>query len=409
MPRPRPAASSAPRVSMGEPSIEPVDVRAVAEVVRSGQLALGARSAAFERTLAEYVGARHAIAVSSGTAGLHLAAIAAGIRPGDEVVTTPFSFIASTNCFIYEGARPVFADIDPDTLMPDAASLSAALTPRTRAILMVHVFGDPADADAYRSVADRHGIALLEDACEALGSEYKGRRAGTLGDVGVFGFYPNKQITTGEGGMIVTYRKDWDALFRSLRNQGRDVHAAWLTHARVGFNYRLDEMSAALGLSQLGRIDRLITARERVARAYTQRLSRISGVEPPRPIATTTRMSRFAYVIRLEKGLRRDVVMRGLEERGIPTRAYFSPLHLQPAYRERFGFKKGQFPVTEDVAERCVALPFHARMNAQQVEAVCGALEEVIASRGARRTTRPARPVASGRPRGQRAAASGRR
>jgi perosamine synthetase len=372
-------------ITMSKPSIDRSDIRAVLDTLRSGNLALGSRAAEFEREIASYVGTRHAIAVSSGTAGLHLAIVAAGIGPGAEVITTPFSFVASTNCFVYEGARPRFVDIDADTLMPSADAIGAAVNSRTRAILTVDIFGNPADADAVRKVARRHRIPVIEDACEALGSEYKGRRAGSLGDVAVFGFYPNKQITTGEGGMIVTDRNDWDAVFRSLRNQGRSVHNAWLTHARIGYNYRLDEMSAALGLSQLRRIDRLLSARGRVAEAYTRRLCRLSGVEPPCPTATTTRISWFCYVVRLAPELRRDRVMRALEERGVPTRAYFSPIHLQPSYRKRFGFRKGQFPVTEEIARHCLALPFHSRMTDAEVSLVCRALSEVIASRGARR------------------------
>jgi len=373
---------------MGQPWLDAADVRAVVKTLRSGNLALGPEALAFEQALAARAGTRHGVAVSSGTAGLHLCAIAAGIGRGDEVVTTPFSFVASTNSFIYEGARPRFADIDEDTLMPSAAAYAAAVTPRTRAILTVDVFGNPADADAIRPVARRHGLALIEDACEALGSEYKGRPAGSLGDAAVFGFYPNKQITTGEGGMITTDRADWDALFRSLRNQGRDVHEAWLTHARIGFNYRLDEMSAALGRSQLRRLDRQIAARARVAAAYARRLARIDGVEPPRPVPTTTRLSWFCYVVRLARDVGRDAVMEALAARGIPTRTYFAPLHLQPVYRERFGFREGQFPVTEAVAARSVALPFHGRLRDAEIDRVCAALAQAIdAGRGGTATS----------------------
>ncbi|HZN03926.1 MAG TPA: DegT/DnrJ/EryC1/StrS family aminotransferase [Candidatus Polarisedimenticolia bacterium] len=365
-------------IRMSAPWIDASDVRAVVEVLRSGQLALGPRAEEFERRFAAYVGTRHAVAVNSGAAGLHLAVLAAGVRRGDDVVTTPFSFIASTNCFVSEGARPVFVDVEPETLMPAARAIDAAVTRRTRAILAVDLFGNPFDADAVAPVARRRGLALIEDACEAPGAEYNGRRAGSLADAAVFGFYPNKQMTTGEGGMIVTGRKDWDALFRSLRNQGRDVHDAWITHSRVGYNYRLDELSAALGLSQLRRLDRLLEARARVADAYGRRLAGVPGVRTPRPAATTTRMSWWVYVIQLDRELDRDRVMRELEARGIPSRAYFSPLHLQPAYRKRFGFRKGQFPVTEDAARRSLALPFHGRMKGKEVECVCRALEQAI-------------------------------
>jgi len=371
--------------SMSAPSISAADVRAVAAVVKSGRLALGPCAAAFERRFAEYVGTRHAVAVSSGTAGLHIAAAAAGLGPGDEVITSTFSFVASANAFVYLGARPRLVDIDPVTLMPDAAAIRAAVTRRTRAIVTVDIFGNPADADAIAPVARRHDLAVIEDACEAVGSEYRGRPAGALGDAGVFGFYPNKQITTGEGGMIVTNRRDWDALMRSLRNQGRDIHDAWITHSRIGFNYRMNEMSAALGLSQLGRIDRLLAARRRVAAAYGRRLRAVAGVELPVPLSTTTRMSWYIYAIRLARDLDRDRVMVELARCGIPTRAYFSPIHLQAPYRERFGFRKGQFPAAEAAARRIVALPFHGKMTGREIDLVAKALSKVISMRAARR------------------------
>lgn len=374
------------RVPMSAPWITPGDIASVVATLRSGRLALGPATAAFEKAFARLVSTPHAAAVSSGTAGLHLAVLAAGVGPGDEVVTTPFSFVASSNAFVHEGARPRFVDIDPATLMPPPAAIAAAVTWRTRAVLTVDLFGDPYDADPVLALAKKRGLAVIEDACEALGSAYKGRPAGSLGDAAVFGFYPNKQITTGEGGMVTTHRAGWDALFRSLRNQGRDVHDAWTDHSRLGFNDRLDEMSAALGLSQLKRLGAMVKGRQRVAAMYSERLAGVGGVEAPRPLPTTTRMSWFVYVVRLAKGVDRDRVMRDLAARGIPTRAYFSPIHLQKPYRERFGFRPGQFPVAEEMARRCVALPFHARMPEKDVAAVCRALAAVIApSRGARR------------------------
>ncbi len=369
-------------IPMSAPWITAADVAAVSRVVRSGRLALGPATAAFEAAVARVAGTRHAIAVSSGTAGLHLAVRAAGIRPGDDVVTTPLSFVASCNAFVQEGARPRFVDVDPATLMPRPLDLVSAVSRRTRAILTVDLFGDPFDADPVLAFARRRGLAVIEDACEALGSTYKGRPAGSLGDAAVFGFYPNKQITTGEGGMITTSRREWDALLRSLRNQGRDIHDAWTDHSRLGFNYRLDEMSAALGVSQLRRLDAIVRERARVASLYSARIAAIGGVDAPRSLPTTTRISWFVYVVRLAPGIDRDRVMRDLEARGVPSRAYFSPIHLQKPYRDRFGFRPGEFPVAEAMSRRCLALPFHARMHERDVEHVCRALSAVIA-RGA--------------------------
>ncbi|HBY93803.1 MAG TPA: polysaccharide biosynthesis protein, partial [Chloroflexi bacterium] len=349
--------------------------------------------------------------VNSGTSGLHLAVIAAGIREGDLVITTPFSFIASANCILYERAIPVFVDIDPatgnldPTLVTEAvhdlthacsgakhwlpralhshATATANLQPATcnlqpRAILPVHAFGQPADMDPILAVAREYGLAVIEDACEALGAEYKGRKAGSLGDGAVFAFYPNKQITTGEGGMLVTDREAWASLFRSLRNQGRDVFDAWLNHTRLGYNYRLDELSAALGLAQLGRLDELLAKRARVAGWYHERLAGVELVERPYIAPTTTRMSWFVYVVRIRPPASRDQVMRHLAAAGIPSRPYFTPIHLQPFYRQTFGFQRGDFPVTEALGDVSLALPFSSVMSEDQVDEVCYRLREAI-------------------------------
>ncbi len=372
-------------IPMSQPDITSAERAAVLDVLSGTTLALGPRLDRFERALADYVGARHGIGVSSGTAGLHLCMIAAGVGEGDVVLTTPFSFVASANCILYERARPVFVDIDPETLAIDATALDAAarrLAARkqpVKAILPVHVFGHPADMDPIREIACRHHLAVVEDACEAIGAAYKGRAVGTLGDAAVFAFYPNKQMTTGEGGMIVTDDAAWDALFRSLRNQGRDVFDGWLQHSRLGWNYRLDEMSAALGLVQMERLDEILLNRARVATAYTQRLRRLEHVSPPTVAPWVTRMSWFVYVVRLASWLDRDGVIRALAERGVPARAYFPPIHLQPFYRERFGWKPGDFPVSESMGQRCLALPFFGAMTDLQIDTVCGALGEVLA------------------------------
>jgi len=371
------------RIPLSSPDITDLEIDLINQVLRTRWLSMGPMIERFEAAMAGFVGARHAVAVSSGTAGLHLAAIAAGLGPGDEVITTPFSFVASANCILYVGATPVFADINPLTLNLDPEQVEAAITPRTRALLPVHVFGQPCAMDALMETARRHDLVVIEDACEALGAEFQGKNAGTFGACGVFAFYPNKQMTTGEGGMLVTDDEEWAALFRSLRNQGRDAASAgggtWLNHVRLGYNYRLDELSAALGVAQLSRIEVLLARRARVAAWYARRLAGLDGVQTPWIGRGVTQMSWFVYVVRLAPELDRDRIMARLAERGVPARPY-----LQPFYRERFGFGEGDFPVTERVARSTLALPFSGRMTEEQVERVCQALAEVIGKWGSR-------------------------
>jgi perosamine synthetase len=314
------------QIPMCEPDISDAERTAVLDVLGTPTLALGPRLELFEQRLAARLGVRHGIGVSSGTAGLHLAMLVAGVGDGDVVVTTPFSFVASANCVLYVGARPVFVDIetrtlglDPDALEDTVRHLVAA-GERPKAVVPVHVFGQPCDMDPILDVARRHDLIVIEDACEAIGACYRQRPVGALGDAAVFAFYPNKQMTTGEGGMIVTNRSAWDPVLRSLRNQGRDVFDGWLTHSRLGYNYRLDEMSAALGLAQLGRLDELLERRHRVARWYTERLARCAGLRPPTIASTTTRMSWFVYVVQLEPRFHRDRIIVELARRGIPAR-----------------------------------------------------------------------------------------
>ena len=394
------------KIPMSGPDLTPADIKAVEQVLQTPHLSMGPRIAEFEERFAEYVGTKHAIGVSSGTAGLHLAIIAAGVGEGDLVLTTPFSFVASANCILFERAIPIFADIDPLTLNIDPGLVAQAtedlasgdqsaqqwLPPtmrhapldvrRPKAILPVDVFGQTADYDPIHRVSQAHGITVIEDSCEAVGAEYKGRRAGTLGDVAVFAFYPNKQMTTGEGGIIVTDRDDWNVLFRSLRNQGRDESGTWLNHIRLGYNYRLDEMSAALGASQLARIKVLLEDRARVAQMYTERLRTLAGVSTPHVAPTSTRISWFVYVVRLAPEIDRNAVMSHLHEQDISCRPYFSPIHLQPFYVERFGYKPGDFPATEAVANSTLALPFHGRMDAGTVDAVFEGLHRAIREAG---------------------------
>lgn len=390
------------QIPMSSPDITAAEIEAVIRVLQTPYLSIGPRIAEFEERFAAYVGARHAIGVSSGTAGLHLCVIAAGVGEGDLVITTPFSFIASANVILYERGFPVFVDVDeatgnirPDLVAEAVEDLAGGRTSarhwlppvlqdahqvvgKLKAILPVHVFGQPADMDPILEIARSYGLGVIEDACEAIGAEYKGRKVGTMGDAAVFAFYPNKQMTTGEGGMIVTDREDWAALFRSLRNQGRDVHDAWLSHSRLGYNYRMDEMSAALGLAQLGRIEELLSKRERVAQWYNERLRDVEGVQIPYIAPTTTRMSWFVYVIRLAPEINRDRVMAELEKRGIPSRPYFPCIHLQPFYRERFGYREGDFPVAERISRSSLALPFHGNMQEAEIDLVCEALRDIL-------------------------------
>jgi len=304
--------------------------------------------------------------------------VAAGVGPDDEVITTPFSFVASANCILYERATPVFVDIDPETLNIDPRKIESAITPRTRAIIPVHVFGQPADMDPILEIAQRHNLVVIEDACEAIGAEYKGRRVGALGKAGAFAFYPNKQATAGEGAVLVTNDEEWANLFRSLRNQGRDQFDEWLTHSRLGYNYRLSELNAAVGMVQLKRIEDLLRKRESVANEYLKRLRKIEEVSPLRLAFTTTRMSWFVYTVRFSEGINRNLVMTLLAERGIPSRPYFTPIHLQPFYRKRYGYKPGDFPESEKAGNSILALPFYADMKPEEVTLVCDTLKEVV-------------------------------
>jgi dTDP-4-amino-4,6-dideoxygalactose transaminase len=369
---------------MCEPDITGAERAAVLEVLSSPVLALGPKLEAFERALAARVGMRHGVGVNSGTSGLHLCMIAAGVGEGDVVLTTPFSFVASANCILYERARPEFVDIDPMTLTIDPELLAERVEAlerrgeRVKAILPVHVFGQACDMDPIMATARRHGLAVIEDACEAIGATYKGAPVGSFGHASVFAFYPNKQMTTGEGGVIATRDDDWAMLFASLRNQGRDVFDGWLEHSRLGYNYRLDEMSAALGLAQLARLDEILAKRSRAASWYEERLRGVPGLRLPVTAPWTTHMSWFVYVVRLASREDRDATIAALGERGIAARPYFPPIHLQPVYRRRFGFAPGAFPVTEAAGERCLALPFFSNMRESQVDCVCDALREIL-------------------------------
>ena len=384
------------KVPMSSPDLTDAEREAVAAVLNTRTLSIGPEIEAFEQAVAGLAGCRHAIAVSSGTAALHLCVRAAGIQQGDLVITSPFSFVASANVLLYERAVPVFVDVDPATgnLDPEQVEAAAiALTsgeggwlPRKnagnggklRAILTVDVFGQPADYTQFVSTAEDHELALIEDSSEALGAQYKGQAAGSFGDAGVFAFYPNKQLTTGEGGMVVTDREDWADWIRSLRNQGRAVGDSWLQHTFPGYNYRLDEMSAALGRVQAARLPELLSNRAQVAEWYGEALADLPGVELPTIAPTTSHMSWFVYVLRLDQAIDRQAVIAALEQEGIPSRAYFEPIHLQPYMVEIHGYQAGDFPVTEDLGSRSLALPFSGVMTEEQVGLVRDALKNAL-------------------------------
>ena len=350
-------------VPLSSPWLDEREGELVLDVLRSGRLSLGPTIDRFEETFAAVVGAPYAAAVSSGTAGLHLLCITSGVGPGDEVITSPYSFVASANCAIYEGATPVFADIDPRTLNLDPAAVSAAVTERTRAVVAVDIYGYPCELDELRSICDRYGLALIQDACEALGARYRGQVLGSQGPPAVFAFYPNKQITTGEGGMVTTHSEDEWRLLRSLRNQGRADSGGWLEHARLGFNYRIDDVRAAIGLGQLEKLDEILTRRASVAARYTELLDDVEGLELPCPDDDEHERSWFVYVVALPSGTDREAVIRELDARGVQTARYLPCIHLQSYMQERYGFRAGLCPIAEDLSSRTLALPFHALLD----------------------------------------------
>jgi perosamine synthetase len=358
-------------IPLARPVLGDAEERAVLDVLRSGQLSLGPRLAEFERRFAAVVGAPYASAVSSGTAGLHLALRAVGVQDGDEVITSPFSFVASANAAVYERARPVFADIDPVTLNLAPAAAEAAITSRTRAILPVHIFGFPAAMGAFEEIASRHGLAIVEDACEALGARHAGGVAvGARGNPSVFGFYANKQLTTGEGGMVVLGEPAMKERIDSERNQGRAPDMGWLDHDRLGFNYRLSDIACAIGIAQLGRLEGMLAARARVAALYRQALAEIDGLELPCEDCGGDRRGWFVFVVQLPRGTDRDQTVKDLARRGIQSKPYLPAIHLMSFYRGRYGHRPGEFPVCEDVAARSIALPFFAEMSESNVERV---------------------------------------
>ena len=368
------------RVPMSAPDIQKDDIELIVRALETGILSGGPNLETFEQEFAHYIGTRHAIAVTNGTSGLHLCIRTAGICEGDEVITTPFSFIASANCILYERARPVFVDIDETSLNVNPDLVAEAVTDRTRAVLPVHVFGQPCALNELANLCSARDLLLIEDACEAIGAEYLGRKVGTFGKAAVFSFYPNKQITMGEGAVITTDDSHWAALMRSLRNQGRNAMGTGSFHEHLGHNYRLDELSAALGLSQLRRIEHLLSRRATVAARYGELLHTVDGISPLSVVPSTTRMSWFVYVVRCDPDVDRDRVIAHLEKQRIASRTYFYPIHLQPYYRKLFGFREGDFPVAERAAKSILELPFHSNLSNSDIEYVVAALQSAVVS-----------------------------
>jgi perosamine synthetase len=372
-------------ITLSSQDITQAEIDAVLDVLRGDRLALGPHMQAFESACAQRVGRKYGIAVNSGTSGLHLCVRALGISEGDEVITTPFSFVATTNCVLFERGKPVFVDIDPETYQMDPAAVEAAITPNTKALLPVEVFGNTAHFDAYETLAKKHGLAMIEDCCEALGGVLGDRPAGNFGDCGCFAFYPNKQITTGEGGMIVTDREDIRDICVSLRNQGRATDA-WLSHAYLGYNYRMSEITAVLGEVQISRLDEILAKRRAAATLYDDALAGLveKGLLHLPPMQQRSQASWFVYVIRLADDFTaadRDAVMAGLREQNIGCNCYFTPIHFQPYIQEMLGTKEGDFPVTERIAARTIALPFFANLSESQVARVVEVLEKLISKK----------------------------
>lgn len=369
------------KVPLSKPDITKQEVDAVQGVLKTLSLSLGPRHTEFENMVAKFAGVKHAIAVNSGTSALHLIVRALGITAGDEVITTPFSFIASSNCILYEGAAPVFADIEAETFNIDVAGIEKKITKKTKAILAVDVFSHPAHWAALDKIAKKHKLFLIEDSAEALGSTYRGKPCGSFGDAAVFAFYPNKQITTGEGGMVLTNSAKIAAFCRSAANQGRRTsNGKWLEHVQLGYNYRLDEMSSALGIAQMRRVREIIQKRRQVAAMYQKALEGIEGLRIPFTSPEST-LSWFVYVVILPPhlaGTKRDGIIKKMAGKGIQCSNYFQPIHLQPFYRRQFGYAKGDYPVAEDISRRTLALPFFSSLSQREIATVVKALKECL-------------------------------
>lgn len=364
------------KFQIAKPYIDSMDVKGVVNVLKSGWLSLGPKYLEFEKNFAKYVGVKYACSVSSGTGALHLGVKALGLERDDEVITSPFSFVSSTNCLLYEGVKPVFIDIEETTYNMAPSKIESAITKKTKAILPVHIFGQSADMDLILTISKKYSLKILEDACESLGSTYKGKVTGTMGDIGTYAFYPNKQMTTGEGGMVVTNSKKLYELCDSMRNQGRGKRKDWLLHERLGFNYRMDEMSASLGITQLKKIDWMIDAKRKIASCYNKALKNVYGIQVPE-VGPERTHSWFVYVIRIKNG-KRNNLMNKLHKIGIQTKPYLPVIHLQPFMRKLFSYKKGDFPIAEKVSGETLALPFYIGLKPKDVDYIADKIIRIL-------------------------------
>jgi perosamine synthetase len=364
---------------IAKPHIDEEEEKLVLEVLRSGTLSIGSKIEEFEKKFADLIDSPCACAVSSGTAGLHLALLAVGIKEDDEVITSPFSFIASANSILYVGAKPVFADIDPLTFNINPKEIEKKITPKTKAILPVHIFGQSCDMGPLMELAARHNLKVIEDACQSIAAEHKNQKVGTFGDAAVFSFYPNKQMTTCEGGIIVTSNKKIDSLCRSLRNQGRAENMQWLDHERLGYNYRMHEISAAIGIAQLKKLPKIIEARRKIAALYGQELEKYPDLISSPQIHPDNTHSWFVYVAKINNSaINRDHIIKKLAEIGIATKPYLPSIHLFDFYRKRFGFKPGDFPISESISDSSIALPFYIGLEKSDIKYICQKLAEVL-------------------------------
>lgn len=364
------------KIQIARPYLDKSDINEVVQVLKSGWLSLGPKYKEFERNLADYVGVKYACAVSSGTAALHLGVRALNLKSGDEVITTPFSFIASSNILLYEGIKPVFVDIEETTLNLDPSQIEQVITKRTKAILPVHIFGQSAEMDEIMRLAKKYKLKVLEDSCESLGATYQGKMVGTIGDIGTYAFYPNKQMTTGEGGMLVTNSKKIYDLCDSMRNQGRGKSGDWLVHERLGYNYRMNEMSASLGVTQLKKINWMIEEKRKIVTWYNEALRDVAGIQTP-VIGKNRTHSWFVYVVRVKKG-KRNKLMSELGKLGIQVKPYLPVIHLQPFMKKLFNLKKGDFPVAEKVADETLALPLYIGLKLRDIEYISDKIRKIL-------------------------------
>ena len=364
-------------IPLAKPYIGNEEIRNVIETMKSGQLSLGPKISKFEEKFSELIGTKYAVAVNSGTSGLHLCMKAINLKDGDEVITSPFSFIASSNCILFEGGKPIFVDVDEETFNMDPSKIEEVITLKTKAILVVHIFGQACDMDSIIKIANKHNLIIIEDSCESILSKYKDKKVGTFGKASVFAFYPNKQMTTAEGGMIVTNDEKIYKLCKSLRNQGRSDDVNWLHHDKLGFNYRMSDIHAAIGLSQLEKLDYMIKKRVEIANMYNKSLSKIKNIKLPY-VPKYNKHTWFVYTIRISDKFSRDCVIELLRKKGISSKAYFdTPIHLQPFYKA-FGYKKGDFPIAEKIADSIIAIPFFVELKDDEIIYICDTLREIL-------------------------------